>query len=93
MKGHGCHTTYFQKFLVSNDILHSRIAKGSPWENGYVEAQHRIDQERLYDTMKVSSLDEGMAVLAAYQSESNLYPKPCLGMKSPMDMIMISEAI
>lgn len=91
MKGHGCHTTYFQEFLASNDILHSRIAKGSPWENGYVEAQHRIDQERLYDTMKVSSLEDGMAVLAAYQSESNLYPKPCLGMKSPIDMI--SEAI
>ena len=87
MNGHEAHTTYFQEFLTGNGIIHRRITKGKPWENAYVESQHRIDQERLYDTMRVGSLDEGMAVLAAYQRESNLYPKPCLGMKSPMQMI------
>lgn len=87
MNGHEAHTTYFQEFLTGNGIIHRRITKGKPWENAYVESQHRIDQERLYDTMRVGSLDEGMAVLAAYQRESNLYPKPCLGMGSPMQMI------
>jgi hypothetical protein len=87
MAGHEEHTTHFQEFLSSNGILHKRIAGGKPWENAHVEAQHRIDQERLYDTMCVGSLDEAMAVLAEYQRVSNQYPKPCLGMKSPMQMI------
>lgn len=87
MSGHETHITHFQAFLSSSGIHHKRITKGKPWENAHVESQHRIDQERLYDTMSVGSLDEGMAVLAAYQRESNLYPKPCLGMGSPMQMI------
>jgi transposase InsO family protein len=66
MNGHDGRATLFQELLTSKNIVHRRIAKGKPWENGYVEAQHRIDQERLYDTMKVGSLEEGMAALAAY---------------------------
>ena len=52
-----------------------------------MEAQHRIDQERLYDTMCVGNLDEATLILTEYQRVSNLYPKPCLGMKSPIQMI------
>ena len=70
-----------------DEELNKRIAEGKPWENAYVEAQHRIDQERLYDAMRVGSREEGIATLTVYQDESNWYPKPCLGMKSPMDMI------
>ena len=87
MNGHEGHTTHFQDYLSSNGILHRRIPKGKPWENAHVEAQHRIDQERLYDTMCVGSLDEAAVALAKYQCVSNLLPKPCLGMKSPMQMI------
>ena len=81
------HATYFQAFLSDNGILHKRIAKGKPWENAHVESQHRIDQERLYDTLQVRSLDEAVAVLTEYDGISNLYPKPCLGMKSPIQVI------
>jgi transposase InsO family protein len=87
MSGHETHDTHFQTFLLGHGILHKRITKGKPWENAHVESQHRIDQERLYDTMCVGSLDEAMTILTEYQSVSNNYPKPCLGMKSPMDII------
>ena len=87
LDGHESHITCFQEFLAKHNIVHRRIAKGKPWENAYVEAQHRIDQERLYDAMRVGSLEEGITSLTVYQDESNWYPKPCLGMKSPMDMI------
>jgi transposase InsO family protein/transposase-like protein len=87
MNGHRMHMTHFQAFLSSNSILHKRIGKGKPWENAHVESQHRLDQERLYDTMCVGSLEEATLILSEYQRVSNLYPKPCLGMKSPMQMI------
>ena len=55
-----------------------RLVKGKQWALQY---------ERLYDTMCMGSLDEAAVVLAEYQYLSNLYPKPCLGMKSPMDIV------
>ncbi len=87
MCGHETHVTHFQAFLSSNGIFHQRITKGKPWGNAHVEFQHRIDQERLYDTMCVGSLEEATLILSEYQRISNLYPKPCLGMISPMRMI------
>lgn len=87
MCGHETHVTHFQAFLSSNGIFHQRITKGKPWENAHVESQHRIDQERLYDTMCVGSLEEATLILSEYQRVSNLYPKPCLGMKSPIQVI------
>lgn len=87
MNGHEHHVTHFGQLLETYHIEHILTDKGKPWQNGYVEAQHRIDQERFYDTLRVESLKDGEIALNAYQRISNLLPKPCLGMRSPADLV------
>lgn len=87
LKGHESHQTAFQRYLDIQQIGHLRIRKGRPWENGYAEAQHRIDQERLYNRLRVSSFLECIHAMIAYQRVSNAYPKRCLGMQCPNEIL------
>ena len=90
--------TEFTKALISNDpndkslfeikleeydILYHRIRIATPRHNGKVERQHRIDQQRFFDRLRMFSLEDGRNQLAAYQKKSNDYIKHCLGLRSP----------
>ena len=95
--------TEFTKALVSNDpndkslfelklkqydILYHRIRVATPRHNGKVERQHRIDQQRFYNHLKMFSLEDGRKQLAVYQKKSNDYIKHCLGLRSPNQVLM-----
>ena len=90
--------TEFTKALISNDpndkslfeikleeydILYHRIRIATPRHNGKVERQHRIDQQRFFDHLRMFSLEDGRNQLAVYQKKSNDYIKHCLGLRSP----------
>ena len=47
-----------------------------------MERQHRIDQQRFYDRLRMYSLEDGRKQLAAYQKKSNDTIKHCLGLRS-----------
>ena len=94
--------TEFTKGLISNDpndkslfeikleqcdIFYHRIRVATPRHNGKVERQHRIDQQRFYDTLRMFSLEDGRKQLAVYQQKSNDYIKHCLGLRSPNDVL------
>lgn len=93
----------FTKALLSNDpndlsafeltlkeagILYHRIRIATPRHNGKVERQHRIDQMRFYDHLRMFNLEDGKKQLAAYQKKSNDYIKLCLGLRSPNEVLM-----
>ena len=95
--------TEFTKALVSNDpndkslfelkleqydILYHRIRVATPRHNGKVERQHRIDQQRFYNHLRMFSLEDGRKQLATYQKKSNDYIKHCLGLRSPNQVLM-----
>ena len=94
--------TEFTKALISNDpndkslfesrleeyqIRYHRIRIATPRHNGKVERQHRIDQLRFYDHLRMYSLEDGRMQLAAYQKKSNDYIKHCLGLRSPNQVL------
>lgn len=94
--------TEFTKALISNDpndkslfesrleeyqIRYHRIRIATPRHNGKVERQHRIDQMRFYDHLRMFSLTDGRKQLAAYQKKSNDYIKHCLGLRSPNQVL------
>ena len=94
--------TEFTKALVSNDpndkslfesrleeyqIRYHRIRIATPRHNGKVERQHRIDQLRFYDGLRMFSLADGRKQLATYQRKSNDYIKHCLGLRSPNQVL------
>lgn len=94
--------TEFTKALISNDpndkslfelkleeyrIRYHRIRIATPRHNGKVERQHRIDQQRFYDRLRMFSLEDGRKQLAAYQRKSNDYIKHCLGLRSPNQVL------
>ena len=94
--------TEFTKALVSNDpkakslfekgieeagIIYHRIRVATPRHNGKVERQHRIDQQRFYDHLRMFSLEDGRKQLAVYQKKSNDYIKHCLGLRSPNEVL------
>ena len=94
--------TEFTKALISNDpndkslfefkleeydILYHRIRIATPRHNGKVERQHRIDQQRFYDRLRMFSLEDGRKQLAVYQKKSNDYLKHCLGLRSPNQVL------
>ena len=98
--------TEFTKALVSNDpndkslfelklkqydILYHRIRVATPRHNGKVERQHRIDQQRFYNHLKMFSLEDGRKQLATYQKKSNDYIKHCLGLRSPNQVLWITR--
>ena len=73
----------FELKLEEYDILYHRIRIATPRHNGKVERQHRIDQQRFYDRLRMFCLEDGRKQLAVYQKKSNDYIKHCLGLRSP----------
>ena len=79
--------TSFELGLKAYGIEYQRIRVATPRHNGKVERQHRIDQARFYNSVRMFSLLDGQRQLADYQRKSNGYIKGCLGMRSPNQMI------
>ena len=79
--------TSFELGLKGYGIEYQRIRVATPRHNGKVERQHRIDQARFYNDLRMFSLLDGQRQLAEYQKKSNDYIKGCLGMRSPNQMI------
>lgn len=85
--------TSFERLLKEYGIEYQRIRVATPRHNGKVERQHRIDQERFYETLRMYSLKDGRKQLAAYQKKSNGYIKGCLGMRSPDEIIELYRGV
>ena len=79
--------TSFELGLKAYGIEYQRIRVATPRHNGKVERQHRIDQARFYNDLRMYSLLDGQRQLAEYQRKSNDYIKGCLGMRSPNQMV------
>ena len=79
--------TSFELGLKAYGIEYQRIRVATPRHNGKVERQHRIDQARFYNSLRMFSLLDGRQQLAEYQRKSNDYIKGCLGMKSPNQIV------
>ena len=79
--------TSFELGLKVYGIEYQRIRVATPRHNGKVERQHRIDQARFYNDLRMYSLLDGQRQLAEYQRKSNNYIKGCLGMRSPNQMV------
>lgn len=87
------HLTLFEKALNDYGILYHRIQIATPRHNGKVERQHRIDEERFYQDMRMYSLEDGRRQLAVYQKKSNEYMKQCLGMRTPNQIIEMYQGV
>ena len=85
--------TLFEHGLKAYGIEYQRIRVATPRHNGKVERQHRIDQDRFYDHLRMYSLADGQRQMAAYQKKSNNYIKGCLGMRSPNQMIALYQGV
>ena len=68
-------------------ILYHRIRAATPRHNGKVERQHRIDQTRFHDQLRMFNLEDGRKQMAAYQKKSNDCIKLCLGLRSPNEVL------
>ena len=94
--------TEFTKALITNDpndkslfelkleeygIRYHRIRIATPRHNGKVERQHRIDQQRFYNRLRMFSLEDGRKQLAVYQKKSNDYFKHCRKLRSPNQVL------
>ena len=81
------HKTLFEEALDDMGIIYKRIRIATPRHNGKVERQHRTDQLRFYDNLRMFNLSDGRKQLAAYQSRSNNHIKTCLNMLSPNQVL------
>jgi transposase-like protein len=81
------HKTLFEAALENMGIIYKRIRIATPRHNGKVERQHRTDQLRFYDNLRMHNLTEGRKHLAAYQARSNNHIKTCLNMLSPNQVL------
>lgn len=81
------HKTLFEQALENMGILYQRIRVATPRHNGKVERQHRIDQLRFYNSLRMFSLEDGRAQLARYQRASNNHIMTCLALRSPNDLL------
>lgn len=81
------HKSMFEQALEQMGMIHHRIRIATPRHNGKVERQHRIDAERFYSRLRMYSLADGQKQLAVYQKQSNNIWKPCLGMRSPNQVV------
>ena len=80
------HLTLFEKALNDYGILYHRIQIATPRHNGKVERQHRSDQKRFYNKLRMYNLEDGRKQLGRYNRFSNTIPKVCLGYKSPNEV-------
>lgn len=83
----------FEQKLEEYNIHYHRIRIATPRHNGKVERQHRIDQQRFYDRLRMYSLEDGRKQLAVYQNKSNDYIKHCLGLRSPNQVLADYQAV
>jgi len=81
------HKTLFEQALIDRGILYKRIRIATPKHNGKVERQHRCDEQRFYNKLRMYSLADGRKQLEAYNKKSNNIPKVCLGFLSPNQVL------
>ena len=77
----------FEQALKDYGILYHRIRVATPRHNGKVERQHREDQKRFYNKLRMYNLSDGIKQLERYNRLSNNIPKVCLGFKTPNEVI------
>ena len=77
----------FEMKLKDLDIIYHRIRVATPRHNGKVERQHREDQKRFYNKMRMFCLADGQKQIDRYNRLSNNIPKVCLGFKSPNEVM------
>lgn len=77
------HKTLFEEYLDESGILYHRIRVATPRHNGKVERQHRIDEQRFYNKMRMYSLEDGRKQISRYNKLSNSISKCCLNYRSP----------
>lgn len=83
----------FEDLLEEYGIIYHRIRIATPRHNGKVERQHRLDQERFYNHLRMFSLEDGRKQLALYQRKSNDYIKHCLNLCSPNQFLQRCLAV
>ncbi len=83
----------FEELLQECGIIYHRIRVATPRHNGKVERQHREDQKRFYNKMRMYGLNDGLKQLLKYNAKSNNIPKICLGFKTPNEVIQKYMAI
>lgn len=81
------HKTLFEEYLEENGILYHRIRVATPQHNGKVERQHRLDEQRFYNKMRMYSLEDGRKQVARYNKLSNGISKCCLNYRSPAKVL------
>lgn len=81
------HKTLFEEALEEMGIEYKRIRIATPRHNGKVERQHRTDELRFYDKLRMYSLADGRKQLAVYQRKSNDYIMTCLGLRTPNQVL------
>lgn len=81
------HKTLFEQALEDMGIIYKRIRIATPQHNGKVERQHRTDEMRFYDNMKMYSLADGRKQLAEYNRKSNNIIMTCLNMQTPNQVL------
>lgn len=79
--------TLFEKKLDEYGIIYHRIRVATPRQNGKVERQHRIDENRFYKNMRMYNLQDGQKQLEKYNKWSNNIPKTCLNFLSPNEVL------
>lgn len=79
--------TLFEEELLKAGIAYKRIRVATPRHNGKVERQHRTDEKRFYENLRMYSLEDGRKQLRRYNCFSNTIPKVCLNYKSPNEVL------
>lgn len=79
--------TLFEERLEKYDIIYHRIRVATPRHNGKVERQHRTDEQRFYQKMRMYNLEDGRKQLEKYNKWSNTIPKICLKFLSPNEVL------
>lgn len=77
----------FETALEQLGIKYHRIRVATPQHNGKVERQHRIDEGRFYNKMKMYNLADGRKQLERYNKKSNNIPKVCLNFLTPNEVM------
>ena len=81
------HKTLFEQGLLDMGIEYRRIRIATPRHNGKVERQHRMDELRFYNRLRMFSLADGRRQLARYQRQSNYHIMTSLRLRSPNDLL------
>ena len=77
----------FEETLNLLGIKYHRIRVATPRHNGKVERQHRTDEKRFYQKMKMYNLSDGRKQLSEYNKKSNNIPKICLNFLTPNEVM------